>query len=118
MQRFDKEAFGGLGIAPRAQEQLQGGALRVDGPLEVHPRFSDFDGGLVDFPGGGGGFEVRPAAFFQLWGHTAGPNERSWDDRPRVRAGPSSLPSRASSMSSASTNGRRGEEAQLRSDAI
>jgi hypothetical protein len=56
-------------------------AFRVDGPVEVHPSFSDFDVGLVDFPGVGRGFEVRPAAFFQLWGILLDESDRSWYDR-------------------------------------
>jgi hypothetical protein len=66
VQRFLKEAFGGLGIACRTQEKLEGVAFRVDGPVEIHPFFSDFDVGLVDFPGIVAGFEVRPAAFVQF----------------------------------------------------
>ncbi len=56
--------------------------FRVDGPVEVHPSFSDFDVGLVDFPGVGRGFEVRPAAFFQLWGILLDPTiDRGMIDR-------------------------------------
>jgi hypothetical protein len=58
-----REAFGSLSMAPRAQEKLEGVAFRVDSPIEVHPIFSDFDGGLVDFPGVGGGFEVGRQRF-------------------------------------------------------
>jgi hypothetical protein len=44
MQRFLKEAFGRLGIARRAQEQLERVAFRVDGPREIPPIFADFEG--------------------------------------------------------------------------
>jgi len=68
VQRFKEEAFGGLGIPRRTQEKLQGVALRVDGSVEVHPGFADFDIGFIHFPGIGAGFEMRSAAFVELWG--------------------------------------------------
>ncbi len=67
-QRFEEEAFGGLGIARRAQEKLQGVAFRVDGPVEVHPGFFDFDVRLVHFPRVVACFQMRPTALFEFWG--------------------------------------------------
>ena len=66
MQRFYKEAFGGLSVACRAQEKLERVAFRVDGSVEVRPRSFDFDVGFIDTPGVIGGFEVRPASLLQV----------------------------------------------------
>ena len=63
-----REAFGRLGFPRRAQEKLQGVALRVDRPIQIHPGFADFDVRFVDSPGSVAGFEVRPAPFVELWG--------------------------------------------------
>ncbi len=63
-----REAFGGLGIPRRTQEKLQGVPLRVNGPVEIHPGFADFDVRLVDFPGVGEGFHMRSASFVQFRG--------------------------------------------------
>jgi len=68
LECFDKEAFGGLGIARRAQEKLERVAFRVNGSVEVRPRSFDLDVGFIDAPGVSGGFEVRPAAFLQFGG--------------------------------------------------
>ena len=73
VQRFDEEAFGGLGIAPRTQEKLQGVALRVDSTIVVHPGFSDFDGGLIHFPGVSEGFQMRSASLLQFGGIALNP---------------------------------------------
>ncbi len=68
VQCFHKEAFGRLGIARRTQQKLQGVAFRIACPIEIHPGFSDFDVGLVDFPGVVAGFELRPTPLVQLLG--------------------------------------------------
>ena len=73
MQRFDEEAFGGLGIACRAQEKLKRVAFRVDGSVEGCPPSFDLDGGFIDAPGVIGGFEVRPAALLQFGGRALHP---------------------------------------------
>ena len=68
MQRFDEEAFGGLGIPRRAQEELERVAFRVDGSIQIHPGFAHFDVRFVDPPRVIGGFEMWPAAFLQFGG--------------------------------------------------
>jgi hypothetical protein len=48
-------------------------ALRVDRRLQRHPRVADVDGRFVDSAGLVAGFEVRSAAFFDLWGTAVHP---------------------------------------------
>ena len=62
-----REAFGGLSIACRAQELLERVAVRIDRAVEVPPRSFDLDGGFIHAPGVIRSFEVRPAAFVELW---------------------------------------------------
>ncbi len=61
-----REAFGGLGIARRAQEKLERGAFRIDRSVEVRPRSFDLDVGFINAPGVIGGFEVRSTSFLQF----------------------------------------------------
>ena len=68
MQRFDKEAFGGFGIARGTQEKLERVPKGIDRPVQVRPCSFDLDGGFIDAPGICGGFEVWPAAFLQFRG--------------------------------------------------
>src|SRR5260221_3765286 len=48
-------------------------AYRVDGPVEVHPGFPDFDVRLVDFPRVVACFQMRPRAFVEFWGKVLDP---------------------------------------------
>ena len=68
MQRFDKEVFGGLGIACRAQEQLERVPKGIDGSVEVHLGFVDLDGRFIHSPGVSGGSEVSSRALFEFGG--------------------------------------------------
>jgi hypothetical protein len=42
--------------------------LRIHSPVQVHPDFFDFDGGLVHFPGVVAGVEMRSATLLQFGG--------------------------------------------------
>ena len=67
MQGFDEEAFSGLGVSCRTEQELEGVALRIDGSGEIGPGFFDFDVRFIHAPGVIGGFEVWPASFVELW---------------------------------------------------
>ena len=73
VQGFDEEAFGCLGIPPRAEQKLEGVPLTIDGPLEIQPDFLHFNGRLIHSPRIVAGFEVRPTAFVELRGITLHP---------------------------------------------
>ncbi len=72
MQRFDEKAFGRLGIPGGTEEKFQRIAFRVDGPVEVHPGFPDFDVRLVDFPRVVACFQMRPRTFVEFRGKVLG----------------------------------------------
>jgi len=75
MQRFAEKAFGRLGIAGWAQKKLERVPLRIHRPVKIRPDFFHFDVGLVHFPGVVAGFQMRPTAFFNLWGILLNPAE-------------------------------------------
>ena len=91
---FSREAFGRLGIPRRAQEKLEGVPKGLDGSVEIGPGFFDSDGGFIDAPGVIAGFEVRSAAFVQLWGILLAESYRSWYGPPAGPVRASSLPDR------------------------
>ena len=66
MQGFDEEAFGRLGSPCRTQEKLEGVPFRVDGPVKVHPGFTDFNRRFIHFPGVIAGFQMRLTSFVQF----------------------------------------------------
>ena len=68
MQRFDEAVCGRLGVPGGTEQKLERVAFRIDGPVEIRPGFLYFDGGLIYSLGIVVGFEVRPTAFFELWG--------------------------------------------------
>ena len=68
MQCLDEEALGRLGVACRAQEELERVPVRIDCPVEVRPCPFDLDVGFIYTPGVIRSFEVRPAALLQIGG--------------------------------------------------
>ena len=68
VQRFDEEAYGRRGVPGGTEQKLERVAFRIDGPGDIHPGFLYFDVGLIHSPGIVASFEVRPTAFFGLWG--------------------------------------------------
>lgn len=66
MLRFEEGAFDRLCIPGGTQEKPQGIAFRIDGLVEVHPIFSEYDVGLVNFPRVVARFRVRPRVLFQF----------------------------------------------------
>jgi hypothetical protein len=81
VQRFEEEAFSRLGIPRRAQENGEGVPKGIDRPVEVHPRYADFDGGLVHFPGVIAGCRDEGDNVCPVLGQSAAPNEREWYGR-------------------------------------
>jgi hypothetical protein len=67
VQRFEEEAFGGLGIPRRAQEKLERIPLGIHCSVEIHPDFLHFNVRLIHFPGVVAGFQTRSASFVELW---------------------------------------------------
>ncbi len=66
----DEQAVEGSGFAKKrlAQEKLQRVPVAINRPVEVHPHFFHFHEGFIDAPRVIGGFEVRSALLFDLWG--------------------------------------------------
>ena len=103
----DEKAFGRLGIPGGTEEKFQRIAFRVDSPVEVHPGFSDFDVGLVDFPRVVASFQMRPRAFVEFRGIGLDPpiDCRVIDMQSPVPA--SSLPGRDSWANTSDTSAHR-----------
>ena len=101
-----REAFGGLGVPCWAQEKIERVPFRVDGSIEIRPRFFDLDVGFIDAPGVIGSFEVRPAAFLQLGGIALHESGKWWYGPPAIPVPASFPPDRGSSRNNASTSAR------------
>ena len=72
-ERFGEKALGGLGIAGRTEEKLQGVSVRIDRALQIHPGSFHLDLRFVDAPGVGRGLQMRSAASVQFGSQALNP---------------------------------------------
>jgi hypothetical protein len=49
------------------EEKIERVSLGIDGSIEIHPHFFDFDGGLIHSPGIVGSLEIWPTSLFSFW---------------------------------------------------
>jgi hypothetical protein len=91
VQGFEEKTLGCFSIPRWAEEELDRVPLRIDGSVEIRPRFFDLNRGFIDAPGVVTGFEMRSTAFFQFWSVATFPSDRSWYDPQATLAHPSFL---------------------------
>ena len=72
-----EQPFGRCGIAQRGQQEVDRGAGRIDGPIQVTPAALDAQVGLIDPPGLVGRLEMTAKPMFQLRTETLNPTPDS-----------------------------------------
>jgi len=65
-QSLAKQPFGGIGISEGRQQEIDRGARRIDGPIQITPAAFDLKVGLIHTPRFVGGLEMPPHPLFQF----------------------------------------------------
>ena len=65
-QCLAKQPFGGLGVAQRRKQEINGGTGGIDGPIQITPAPLHSNVGLIDAPGLVGRLEMTAQPLFQF----------------------------------------------------
>src|SRR5271163_4822620 len=110
-ERIAEQAFGRSGITQRRQQEVDGGARRIDGPVEVTPtplysKCTSHQPARICWPARDDGAAAGP-----IRGRNVEPNARSSCDPPPDRARRATLRHRVARASSEDTSARHTESA-------